>query len=92
MAALYCPLYVMKTHTHTHRQSFVQPVLELAAEAGAAEFQLGSVEKSPVQEAVVLRTFPGTLAGAVDSFVYRFPQVDDAALQLWRQDAKHHVL
>jgi hypothetical protein len=73
-----------------NRQSFVQPVLELAAEAGAAALQLGTVERSPVQDAVVLRTFPGTLAGAIDSFVYRFPEVDQAVLQLWREEAHFH--
>ena len=72
------------------RQSFVQPILETPEEAAARELQLGVVEASPSQGSVVLRTFPGTIAGAVDAFVSRFPLVDEEALRLWREDAEAH--
>ncbi len=84
------PLRALVVANRKPRQSFVQPVMELAEDAAGRALQLGAVEHSPTQARVVLRTFPGTLAGAVDSFVSRFPEVDEDALRLWREEAHFH--
>jgi dipeptidyl-peptidase-3 len=86
--AAWLPLRALVVAKRRPRQSFVQPALELAG--AAREGALGAAQASPAQAAVVLRTFPGTLAGAVDAFVTRFAEVDEAALQLWREEAAFH--
>ena len=84
------PLRALVIAKRRPRQSFVQPVLELAPAAAARALQLGAVQASPAQAAVVLRTFPGTLQGAIDAFVSRLPAVDQEVLDLWRAEAHFH--
>jgi len=84
------PLRSLVIQKRKPRQSFVQPMLELAERANSHPLQLGSIVTSPLQSTVVMRTFPGTLGGAVDAFVSRFPEVDHAVLDLWRRELPSH--
>ena len=91
--AAWLPLRALVVAKRKPRQSFVQPLLELAGGAPAqGRPLLGEVHASPAQGAVALRVFPGTVAGAVDSFVSRTPRVDEALLALWREEAAFHAV